>query len=231
MDALVVLFDLDGTLTDPRDGIVRCIEHALARLGYKSPGEDSLARYIGPPLSGTFGELLRTDDESLIETAIATYRERFSSIGMFENRMYEGVPESLERLRSCGATLVVATSKPEVYAREILYYFGLRQWFKEVYGSELDGTLSDKKELVRHVLERERIPATHAVMVGDRRHDIVGARGNGVKAIGVLWGYGNRAELEGAGADWLCEAPAELPALVASNFPFHSGTRPAAARR
>ena len=214
------VFDLDGTLTDPRDGIVRCIDHALTRLGYRNPGEDSLAKYIGPPLFSTFRELLHTDDPSLIETAIAAYRERFSNVGMFENRIYEGVPDALERLRSYGATLVVATSKPEVFARRILQHFELNGWFKEVYGSKLDGTLSDKKDLVGHILERERISPTCSVMVGDREHDVVGAKGNGVRAIGVLWGYGGRVELEGAGADWLCEAPSALPGLVASKLPL-----------
>ena len=196
------------------------MDYALVRLGYENPGEAALVNSIGPPLFNTFKELLHTNDQSLIQTAVATYRERYSSIGLFENRVYEGIPEALERLSSSGATLVVATSKPEVFARQIVRYFGLDSWFKEVYGSELNGSLSDKKDLLGHVLERKRISPTCSIMVGDREHDVVGAKGNGMRAIGVLWGYGGRVELEGAGADWLCEAPSALPGLVASKLPL-----------
>lgn len=218
MANIVVLFDLDGTLTDPKEGIVRCMDYALAQLGYENPGEESLVNSIGPPLFSTFKELLRTNDSKLIQTAVATYRERYSSVGLFENRVYEGIPEALERLSSSGATLVVATSKPEAFARRIIHHFRLDSWFKEVYGSDLDGALSDKRDLLGHVLEREGVSPPNAVMVGDREHDIVGAKGNGMKSIGALWGYGGRAELEGAGADWLCETPSGVPPLVTAHF-------------
>ena len=206
-----LLFDLDGTLTDSREGIVACIGHALECLGEEPPPDATLDRFIGPPLEDGFAQLLGVPREShRVGQAVARYRERFDERGWRENRVYPGVPELLEAVRERGWRCFVATSKPTVFARRILSHFGLRERLDGVYGSDLDGRLGSKPELVAHVLASEALAPQRAVMVGDRRHDVEGARANGVASIGVLWGYGSRAELESAGADRVCEDPSEL---------------------
>jgi phosphoglycolate phosphatase len=209
-----VLIDLDGTLTDSRPGIVASIQHALRALGHEAPEASSLQKYIGPPLHAAFRELLPVNTDAEVERAIAAYRERYVAIGMFENAVYAGVVESLDLLRERGARLFVATSKPQVFAQRILEHFELSHYFDKIYGSELDGRRTDKLGLIAHVLSQSQLQKDQTVMVGDRHHDIVGAMCNGVQAVGVLWGYGSRAELSGAGADALLEAPSELGRLA-----------------
>ena len=214
-----VLLDLDGTLTDPKQGIVGSIQHALRSLGRDAPEESALLKYIGPPLREIFRELLGEDGDT--EQAVVAYRERFVAIGMYQNAVYADIPEALQLLRERGARLFVATSKPQVYAQRILDHFGLNQYFDEVYGSELDGQRADKVDLIAHVLSVSRLDRTHTMMIGDRHHDVVGAIANGVRALGVLWGYGSREELSGAGAEALLETPGELGCLA-----FNKATRP-----
>jgi phosphoglycolate phosphatase len=209
-----VLLDLDGTLTDSREGIVRCIRHALEGVGEPCPADAQLGRYIGPPLLHSF-ETLFGGDAPKAAQALALYRERFATTGLFENRIYPGIPSVLAALRACGARLWVATAKPVVYAERILRHFGLDAYLEGVHGSELDGTRSDKRELIRHVLARERLPAADCAMVGDREHDMLGAAANAVRGVGALWGYGSREELLEAGAAALCEQPGDLPAALA----------------
>jgi len=204
-----LLFDLDGTLTDSGRGITRCVQHALAGLGKLAPHASDLAWCVGPPLRESFAELLGSSDASLIDQALALYRERFASVGMFENMVYPGVREGLMQLCEAGHRLWVVTSKPHVYARRILAHFELLQAFVAVYGSELSGERSDKVSLLRHVLDAEACD-TRPYMVGDRRHDVEGAHANGLEAIGVLWGYGSKAELEASGADALVASMTEL---------------------
>jgi phosphoglycolate phosphatase len=205
-----VLIDLDGTLTDPGVGITRCIIHALERLGRPSPDASELRRYVGPPLAETFRELLGNVLDEQVTKAIALYRERFSTVGWFENHVYPEIPETLATLRQRGHRLRVVTSKPTIFSERILRHFDLAQHFAGIHGSELDGTRSDKGELVAHVLETERIDPETAVMVGDRTHDVVGARKNRVRSIGVLWGYGSIEELRTSGASMLVSTPVEL---------------------
>jgi phosphoglycolate phosphatase len=209
-----ILFDLDGTLTDPVLGITRCIQHALVNLGRTAPDLapdlDSLRRFVGPPLQDSFAELLETQDEILLAEAIRLYRERFKPIGMFENSVYPDVPEGLATLRAQGHRLWVATSKPHVFAREIVQHFGLAGFFERVHGSELSGINADKGDLIRHLLAEEAILSERAWMVGDRMHDVIGARRNGVEAIGVLWGYGSEEELRAAGPRRIVASMAEL---------------------
>jgi phosphoglycolate phosphatase len=207
---LDILFDLDGTLTDPVLGITRCIQHALTGLGRTAPDLDSLRRCVGPPLQDSFAELLETKDEILLAEAIRLYRERFKPVGMFENSVYPDVPEGLETLRAQGHRLWVATSKPHVFAQEIVEHFGLARFFERVHGSELSGVNADKGDLIRHVLAEEGIPPEQAWMVGDRMHDVLGARRNGVEAIGVLWGYGSEEELRAAAPRRIVASMAEL---------------------
>ncbi len=209
-----VLLDLDGTLTDPFDGITRSIAHALDALGERCPPQASLGWCIGPPLAESFRTLLATDDASRVERAIVAYRERFAEVGLFENALYPAIPRALAALAGAGCTLYVATSKPHLYARRIVAHFGLEPWFHAVHGAELDGTRAAKRALIAHVLEIESLEPDRCVMVGDRSHDVVGARANGVRALGAAWGYGSREELRQAGAEAICEDPSELEAAV-----------------
>lgn len=215
MSGHVLLFDLDGTLTDSRSGIVSCMRYALDRLASPCPGDDVLASFIGPPLRATFSILLETSDRELIEQAMSLYRERFSHTGLYENRVYDGIPAMLERARRAAAATFVATSKLKAYAQRIVEHFGLDEHFAGIYGSEPDGRFDDKVELLAHLLVTERIPADLAIMVGDRAADILGARANRVRSIGVLWGYGSERELIDAGADMLCATPGELASCLA----------------
>jgi len=211
-----VLLDLDGTLTDSGPGITRCIVHALERLGHPAPAPARLREWIGPPLADSFRSFFGAGHEHLVPQAIAAYQERFSMVGMFENEVYPGIPELLAQLRRRGYRLRVVTSKPTVFSERIVRHFDLAEHFAGVHGAELDGTRGEKRELIARVLETERIPARAAVMVGDRSHDIVGARTNGVPSIGVLWGYGTIDELRQAGAGAIAATPGDLIAALES---------------
>jgi phosphoglycolate phosphatase len=212
--ARAIVFDLDGTLTDPLPGIAGCLRYALARLDRPCPDDDELGIFIGPPLRGTFATLLGTNDQALIEAALRYYRERFAAVGLFENRVYDGVPEMLDRLQSVGP-LLVATSKMAEYAERIVRHFGLAPYFAGVYGAEPGGRFDDKADLLAHLVRRERLTADRTLMIGDRVFDVVAARANGLRAIGALWGYGSERELREAGAAQLCATPDALPSLVA----------------
>lgn len=205
-----IFFDLDGTLCDPREGIVRCLQYALEQLGHATPPDDELVCYIGPPLYDSFATLLNSSDTQLVKRAVELYRERFVSKGMFENTLYAGIPDALRKLKIQHFQLHVVTSKPSIFARQIIAHFGLERFFHNIYGSELDGTRADKRQLIAHVLEQELIHPPEAVMVGDREDDIKGAIANGVRPVGVLWGYGSREELTEAGASVLYETPESL---------------------
>ena len=205
-----LLFDLDGTLTDPYEGITRCISYALDMLGHKIPPEENLRWCIGPPLRDSFMKLLVTDDKALIERAVRLYRQRFGTVGLFENHVYDGIPEMLEALQQDGHTLYLATLKPTVYASRIIDHFGLQRYFTDIFGSELDGTRSDKTSLLSYLLQTELIESSTAAMIGDREHDIIGAKNNGVAGFGVLWGYGTKDELERSGAHAAFKEPPEL---------------------
>jgi len=204
------LFDLDGTLTDPYQGITRCISHALLALGRPAPPQMDLRWCIGPPLKNSFARLLASDDDTLAEEAVAIYRERFGSVGLFENEVYGGIPEALTALQEVGHILYVATSKPTVYAKQIVEHFDLQRYFRAIHGSELDGTRSDKTNLISHILQSEGIASSETLMIGDRKHDMIGAKANGVCGIGVLWGYGTQDELEASGAHACIRRPQEL---------------------
>jgi phosphoglycolate phosphatase len=209
-----LLFDLDGTLTDPAKGITLCLQNALLALGRDAPPLEHLQRYIGPPLRGTFAELLATDERALIEAAIAHYRERFSAVGLYENEVYPEVPAGLAALRKAGHRLWVVTSKPGVFARRIIEHFALTLLFQGIYGSELSGENSEKSELIAHVLESEQLDPARTWMIGDRAQDIVGGRANGTGTIGVLWGYGSQEELTLSEPDFIVDSMADLLARV-----------------
>lgn len=210
-----ILFDLDGTLTDPRLGITRCIAYALDRMGAPSQTEEELCACIGPPLRGSFGRLIHSDDPDRIQEAMAHYRERFTDVGLFENELYEEIPETLAALQD-SFELHVATSKPTVFAARIVEHFGLSHYFRSVVGSELDGRREAKADVIAHVLDTHGLSPERATMVGDRSHDVVGARHHGMPCLGVLYGYGSEAELREAGAASLARTPAEIATFFAN---------------
>ncbi|MEM1251956.1 MAG: HAD-IA family hydrolase [Cyanobacteria bacterium P01_H01_bin.21] len=201
-----VFFDLDGTLTDPKVGITKSIQFALQQLDIEAPEADELVWCIGPPLQTNFEILV---GKSLSSKAVALYRERFSQIGWLENTPYPGVTQVLESLCHRQIPLYVATSKPHIFAERILDHFQLSHYFQRVFGSELDGTHCQKAELLKYALEETRSP-TESTMIGDRKHDVVGAKNNGMNTIGVTYGYGSYAELQAAGAHKIIDAPAEI---------------------
>ena len=210
-----VLFDLDGTLTDPREGITRSIAYALERLGIAPPPLDELCFAIGPPLRASLARLIGHDDHDTVERALALYRERFGDVGLFENRPYDGIVEALTTISQGGAGLYVATSKPHVYARRIIEHFALDAHFIAIHGCELDGTREDKRDLLAHLLAEHSLDPVRTVMVGDRGVDMGAARLHGLTGVGALWGYGSSDELQEAGAHVLCDSPANLAALLA----------------
>ncbi len=203
-----VLFDLDGTLTDPKLGFVRSIRFALTKLDIKIEPNTNFESYIGPPLHDTLRQLCGSDKSA--EDAISIFRERYSEIGLFENELYEGIQESLERILGTAKSIHVVTSKPTVFSRRIIEHFELDKYFNVVFGSNLDGSLSDKTELLNHVLEKQGFSPHDAVMIGDRRFDMIGAKNHGIRALGVLWGYGSEEELREAGADGICSHPEDI---------------------
>jgi len=209
-----ILFDLDGTLTDPGIGIIRSVQHAALKLGLPKLPEGQLRDFIGPPLLESFRLHFGLNQESAAD-AVEHYRSYFSETGIFENTVYPGILELLASL-STGRRLMVATSKPTVFAWRIVRHFELAEFFHDVIGSELDGTRSAKSEVVSAALATSEQSATNAVMIGDRRHDIEGARANGIASIGVAWGYGPVEELKAARPDATVESPAELHQLLMS---------------
>lgn len=205
-----VYFDLDGTLTDPYEGITKCILYALDALGFPRPDDDYLYSCIGPPLWDTFPELV---GEELTRDAVALYRERFVDVGWKENKPYDGIHDALENIASAGHTLFVATAKPHMHAARIIEHFGMGDYIHNVYGSELDGTRATKAELLKFAMDKNPGNAAR-IMIGDRRHDLAGAIANKLEPIGVAWGYGSIVELEAAGASAIAQAPAELVDIV-----------------
>jgi phosphoglycolate phosphatase len=179
-------------------------------MGRPAPPAESLTWCVGPPLAVSLPTLLECEDQAEIARAIGFYRERFADVGLFENSVFDGIPEMLASLQAEGTRLFVATSKPRVFAIRILDHFGLSDYFDGIYGSELDGTRDDKGDLIGHLLATERVPDHDAIMVGDRRHDVIGAARHKVPCLGVLYGYGSAEELTEAGAVALCATPAEV---------------------
>jgi phosphoglycolate phosphatase len=205
-----LLVDLDGTLTDPAEGIIGCFRLALEALGRIPPPAAELTWIIGPPLRGCFAEAL--DGEGDPEEALKIYRDRYSTEGLFEAVVYDGVKETLDDLRAEGMRLFLCTAKPLVYAQRILRHFDLEHHFDAAYGDELGGRFQDKADLVAHILKIEGLEAEDCCMWGDRKHDVIAARRHGIPTIGALWGYGGADELRAAGAAALCESPSQIPA-------------------
>jgi phosphoglycolate phosphatase len=208
------MFDLDGTLTDPKVGITASVQHALRKFGIEVSDRDTLVPFIGPPLIESFERYYGFSHEQAIE-AVAGYREYFSVTGLLENELYPGIPELLARLHERGIALAVATSKPTVFAEQIVEHFGIAPYFEVIVGSNLDHTRVAKAEVIEY-LRAEHVPfqTEQIVMVGDREHDIFGAKAHGLSAIGVAYGYGTSAELEVAGAIGVAATVDELGDLL-----------------
>lgn len=209
-----VLFDLDGTLTDPFEGISNSIIYALKKFGIAAPDKPLLKKFIGPPLTESFSEYCGLNHSDALR-AVDYYREYFSVAGIFENKPYEGVCELLSGLKERGYTAIVATSKPEQFAKAIVQHFGLDQYFKEVCGATMDQSRTQKADVIAYALKKCEIKneikdKKRAVMVGDRKHDIIGAKTNGLSSIGVLYGYGSKEELLEAGANYIANSPVDI---------------------
>ena len=210
---LTLFFDLDGTLIDPAEGITSSIRYALQKLGMADiHSADELTWCIGPPLWPTFEVLLGPGAD--LDEAVALYREHYTDEAMYLADVYDGVGEMFDSLHQVDAQLFVATSKPQVYALEIIEHFGIHAHIERLFGSELDGTNSDKTELLKLALDETGTDPARAVMIGDRQHDILGARNNNIPSVGALWGYGEEGELHMAEADALAASPEEIPEIV-----------------
>jgi phosphoglycolate phosphatase len=222
-EVAAVLFDLDGTLTDSRLGILRSARYAFERLSaekgrpFPLPDDSELGWMIGPPLRDSFAKLVGREN---VETLMGFYLERYSSIGAFENHVYEEIPAALDTLRSLGMRLFVATSKNGRDARRILEHFDLAPYFEGIHGAQADGGRADKSELIAFILQSEGLDRfrDRIAMIGDRKFDAIGARAVGIAAIGALWGYGDREELEAAGADPIIETPKQIQEAVSEVF-------------
>nr|WP_321466467.1 HAD hydrolase-like protein [uncultured Desulfobulbus sp.] len=207
-----LLFDLDGTLTDPKAGITRCIQHALTELGHEPPQADDLEWCIGPPLAQSFARLMATDDPALVHRAVLLYRERFAEVGLYENQVYDGIPEALATLQERGFRLFVATSKPRIFAERILAHFALTPFFNHIFGAELSGELVDKPSLIGHILTQIGAKPTQTMMIGDRKYDLLGGQANAIHTAAVTYGYGSEEELQQAGADIFFHSPQQIHA-------------------
>ena len=205
-----ILFDLDGTLTDPKVGITRCIQFSLEHFDVDIPPMNQLTWCIGPPLRESFSRLLSTSHESILDQALSYYRKRFSETGMFENVVYPEVAPSLRKIKQAGFHVYLATAKPQVFARQILEHFNLSQFFTSIYGSELNGRYSDKGELVAHILESENLDPKASLIVGDRIHDIAGGKKNGIMTAAVSYGYGTQKEINASQPDIFFDTFPEL---------------------
>jgi phosphoglycolate phosphatase len=205
-----ILFDLDGTLTDSADGITRCLVHAIVSLDATPPARQQLEAHIGTPLRDIFAAVLETDDDARLNLAIRLYAERFQQVGFSENRLYDGILETLAALVARGYRLHIATAKRQSDAFRVAEHFDIAGSFEGIYGVLNEVERRDKARLIERILSNGGIEAQHGAMVGDRYHDMEGAQRNGLLAVGAGWGYGSDDELKAAGANWICPDPRAL---------------------
>lgn len=209
----VILFDLDGTLSNPKVGITKSVQYALQKMDIVEPDIDKLECFIGPPLQVSFAEHYNFDVEN-IQKSIDFYRERFKEKGMFENELYSNISLLLKSLKEQQFTLVVATSKPTVFSEKILKYFNIDQYFDLVVGSNLDGTRTSKTEIIQYILDKyNEYKLDNFIMIGDRKHDIIGANNTGIDSIGVTYGYGSFDELSHSNPKYIVKSVEELTEL------------------
>lgn len=208
-----VLFDLDGTLTDPAPGIIGSFRKALVDLGHEPPPFESLGWIIGPALRLSFPKVMGEGADA--EAALERYRAHYGDGGMYDLTLYDGMMEAVTAIRSASERMFVCTAKPEPYAVPIVARFGYAPHFERVYGAALDGSLDDKADIIAKIIAEQGIDPARTVMIGDRLHDIHAAQRHGIASIGVAWGYGGVEELTRAGATAICHRPQDLPAFVA----------------
>ena len=213
LDKKYIFFDLDGTLTDPSLGITNSIMYALDKMGREIPPRNELYSFIGPPLIPSFREFLGMTKEEA-ETALKFYRIYFGEKGIFENEPYEGIADALSEIKRSGKTIVLATSKPEEFARKILFHFDLAKYFDCICGSTMDEKRTEKADVISYALGAANADASDSVMIGDRMHDIIGAQKNCMDTIGVLWGFGTKAELENAGAGRIVKTIRDMTEII-----------------
>ncbi|MFM0589115.1 HAD family hydrolase [Streptococcus suis] len=208
-----ILFDLDGTLTDSGQGILNSVAYALEKMGIEEPDTANLNRFIGPPLYESFSRFYQLSPEDT-QSAVDAFRVYFKEKGMFENQLYPGIIPLLEELRTAGKTLVIATSKPEIFAKQILEHFGIAHYLDVIAGASLDSSRISKADVIGYAINQLEAFPKHAVMIGDREHDIEGARMHQLPAIGVLYGYGSKQEFEKAGATMIVETVQDLKKVL-----------------
>jgi phosphoglycolate phosphatase len=209
-----ILFDLDGTLTDSSIGITNSVMYALKKYGIDVSDRKELYKFIGPPLEGSFEKYYGFSKKEA-KRAVEYYREYYRDKGIFENVVYHGLEDLLKELEINSKILIVATSKPEVFAKQVLEYFDIAKYFTYIAGSNLDGTRVKKCEVIRYALKSSNIiDFSKTIMIGDRKHDIIGAKDVGISSIGVLFGYGSRDELEEAGADFIINTAEDIRKII-----------------
>jgi phosphoglycolate phosphatase len=213
MDYINILFDLDGTLTDSGLGITNSVKYSLGKFGIIETDDNKLRLFIGPPLESSFVEYYNfSKDDSKI--AVNYYREYFSENGVYENKLYDGIDAVLQELNDRNKNCIIATSKPETFAKEIARYFNIQNYFKYIVGSNLDGTLSEKEDIIKYIIENYKLNKEETIMIGDRKYDIIGAKANGIDSVGVLYGYGSREELEKEEPKYLCKNVMEIVEII-----------------
>jgi phosphoglycolate phosphatase len=205
-----ILLDLDGTLSDSRPGIVDCFRHTLLELGHDPSAAGDLTWAVGPPIAVSLQRMIAPFGDDRVDMALTIYRERYTTVGIYDCSVYPGVVAMLDSLRSAGYTMCIATSKRRDFAERVIDYLELRSYVRGVYGAIPGGALDHKQDLLVHILAAEKLTAACCVMVGDRLHDIEAAKANAMRSIGALWGYGGRAELEQAGADAIATVPNDV---------------------
>ncbi|RBP23293.1 MULTISPECIES: HAD family hydrolase [Bacillus] len=211
------LFDLDGTLTDPKEGIINSVLYALEKIGIEEVNISELDSFIGPPIQQSFVDRYNMN-EIEVERAVFYFREYLKQSGLLENKVYDGITTLLQELKDADNRLFVATSKPTVFAKQVIEHFQLTSFFEEIVGSNLDGTRIKKEEIIAHILQtNEELKKEEMVMIGDRKHDVIGANSNGIASIGVLYGYGNENELSDAGAIHIVKDVEELQSFCIEN--------------
>lgn len=211
-----ILFDLDGTITESGPGIINSVKYALEKMGYPSDDIETLRKFIGPPLKFSYMEYYGMTEEQA-EEGIIRYREYYTVQGIFDNSVYEGIISSFKALREAGKKLVIATSKPEKFAKMIAEHFEFAEYFEMICGASMDEKRVEKAEVIAYALDEMGIKAEEldsVLMIGDRKHDILGAKENNLKSMGVLYGYGDRDELEAAGVDYIVEKASEISDLI-----------------
>lgn len=208
-----ILFDLDGTITDPFLGIMKAVAYSLNSFDIRINGLDELTVFIGPPLDESFQKYYGMNEEKSWQ-AVEKYREYYSQIGLFENEVYEGMEDFLKSLIDSGKDLYICTSKPYIFAKKIIEHFGLTKYFKGIYGAELDGTRKNKKDVIAYCLQQEQLNVDDCLMVGDRKHDVIGAHLIRIQCVGVLYGYGSKEEFENNDCEYIAKNLKELKEVI-----------------